>query len=273
MGKKNDLKNNSKTSKMLEEFLKNKAKNHRHFKVYTTLDRVKGMIKDSAIYLTNGANWNDLQDKERLNNQEYDVIRYAKCFSFSQSENVAMWMLYGGVNRRGAMIDFPQTVICNLIKEKQPISLGHFKDEEFCQDCTLGPNEYDIELTDILYFGEDKKEGCYTIKRSDERAEGIKDSIVNRISVRKGYAWSYENECRLIVSIKREKIPSNESNVIKIILNCENSKLVRRVYHSPNSELNDIYKLSTLHTRMEWDLCRNCSTKKAVEGGASCQNS
>lgn len=276
MADKEKMKDNVGSTLELEKYLKNKARKHKYYKIYTTIDRINTMLDTNSVYLNNGAGWNDLKDRERLNCQKLDVIKYAKCFSFSKSENVAMWMLYGGNEGKGAMIDFSQTVISGLLK-KGSIALGKFNNHVFKEGIMLSPDEYEIELIDVLYVGEDKKDDCYTIKRSDERVSSVKKIIVDGLSTQKEYAWSYENECRLIVSVKREYILSNDYDTVRIILNDNKSGLRKRVYYSPNYRFsNREYNNSTLHTKMDWDLCKGCDLKKrieGIEGGASCQSS
>ena len=266
---KDKMKYHTDSSDDLMDFLKNKAQNHNHYKLYTSIDRIENMLEYNALFLTNGSKWNDLVDRENLNSQKYDVINYANCFSFSKSESVAMWMLYGGNDGKGAMIDFSKGVLKSVLKQDE-IVLGRFEEKVFKKEIELTPNDYEIELIDILYVGEDEKAECYTIKRSDERVKEVKKNVVDAINQQKGYAWAYENECRLIVSVNRDKVPNVNFDVVKITFDYEKKKLRDRVYHSPNIGINARkYKNSTLQTRMDWDLCRDCKSK----GGASCQSS
>ncbi len=50
------------------------------------------MIKISTF--SDGSNWNDNDDYFRMKKESVDDLLLARCFTFSKSENVAMWMLY-----------------------------------------------------------------------------------------------------------------------------------------------------------------------------------
>lgn len=75
------------------DYLHSKAKNHNNYKIYTCESRLDSWMCNKALYLSNGSRWNDTDDRERLNPTEglYPYINFTMCFSFSKSENVAMW--------------------------------------------------------------------------------------------------------------------------------------------------------------------------------------
>ncbi len=69
----------------------------------------------------------------------------------------------------------------------------------------LKRENFDIKLVDILYTR--KETDGYYIKRSTEVGRTIDDKLMHSLSKEciKDIAWSYENECRLVVSIKKMK--------------------------------------------------------------------
>ena len=119
------------------------------FKHYDSEDHIAYILSTNTIYSSNGINWNDLVDRANFNPIESLKIRFAFCLSFSKSENVAMWMLYG--KNDGCMIDFNKEVI------------------------------KDISIMDIVYYGEPKNRdsNTYYVKRSDEVVQNYSSSIVD----------------------------------------------------------------------------------------------
>ena len=68
--------------------LKRKTAKHHAYKVYSKSEQITCIQDEKVLYLTDGHRWNDLVDKADfcLNSK---TKRYARCFSFSISENVA----------------------------------------------------------------------------------------------------------------------------------------------------------------------------------------
>ncbi|MDO4847489.1 MAG: hypothetical protein Q3968_05100 [Clostridiaceae bacterium] len=100
------LAGNVSNSEELWNYLKKKAKSHNNYKCYSTIDRIIDIRDNKILYLSNGKTWNDISDRSEFNSDDYQKVNFGKCFSFSQEENVAMWMLYGGIEKRSGMIDF-----------------------------------------------------------------------------------------------------------------------------------------------------------------------
>lgn len=48
-------------------FLADRGGMHREYKHYATRARIAGILRDSALYLTDGASWNDKYDREHFN--------------------------------------------------------------------------------------------------------------------------------------------------------------------------------------------------------------
>lgn len=251
----------------LSNYLQYKARNHSSYKCYSRFDRVNNIITENSIFLSTGDNWNDKQDREAFNAQELDVINYGLCFSFSKSENVAMWMLYGGTNKEGLMIDFRRNNIVKLVDNKRAIELGNFVNGKFVKEIELQPNEYEINIIDIVYYGKinnSKKEE--SIKRSDERVDNVPEEYLKSQKVfYKSYPWAYENECRLIVSVSKDKNIS-EFKEMRIPMGDDFKKSKdKRIYYSPNFDgigekqiMNTRINKSELAAELDWDLCSKC---------------
>lgn len=242
----------------LKEYLQEKAKNHNYYKWYSKREYIENCIKDRGLYLSNGAKWNDIVDRSAFNSESADVVRFGLCFSFSKSESVAMWMLYGGMAKDGAMIDIGKRCV-NKMLDKSVIKLGKFKNDNFYPLCEIIPDDYSIELIDMVYVGNSDAENVYTVKRSDERIDSVDLSVIENIDYyKKAYAWNYENECRLIVTIPQAKVPAGASHVKLPILDKVADELSKRIYHAPNYMGEILYNSSTLNSMIDWDLCKKC---------------
>ena len=90
------------TTSCLITYLSHKAASHNYYKYYAPKHYIDTILREEAVFLSDGENWNDVCDRERLNNDNR-YKRFALCLSYSRSENVAMWMLYAGND--GCMID------------------------------------------------------------------------------------------------------------------------------------------------------------------------
>lgn len=260
---KKSIKDNSfENSDSLKSYLVEKAKNHTHFKYYSKSKYISNIIKNHTIYLTNGENWNDILDRENINNDNSDYENFAVCLSFSKSENVAMWMLYSGND--GCMIDYSKDII-NQILKTDTIELGMFENEEFKQLKILNSNEFNILILDVIYYADSKKGNIneYYVKRSDEVNGNFQKSLVDNLSFqKKTLPWSYENECRIIVTIKKELLDNFQINTVAIKFPEEyKESLLYRVYDSPNS-IKCNYQESALKRKINWNLCSDCNYDK-----------
>lgn len=244
----------------LKKYLRRKGENHRSYKTYSNQRFIREIINEQRIYLNDGSNWNDVADRAAFNDEHADYKNYGKCFSFSESESVAMWMLYGGIDNCGAMISFSKKDMKKIFDIGHVI-LGTFKDGAFVEYSRLDKGFFDIKLVDILYTR--KEYDGYYIKRSTEVGRFIDDKLIDSLGKEciKDVAWSYENECRLVVSIKKEYIKKDET-VVKIDLSPFNfEESFSRVFHSPTFKGEEIYSKSELHGYIDWDLCSSCSIK------------
>lgn len=262
---KDDLKSAYISTERLREYLIEKANGHNHFKVYTRFDRLTYWISSRAIYLSDGKCWNDVHDRESFNNPHNGIVNFGTCFSFSESENVAMWMLYGGTNSDGVMVDFQRKHIAKILNDTPSIEIGYWNNDEFVPQKTITKDAFSIMLSDVLYYAENsEKAGTYDIKRSNESIKGTgTDSIDKLECVKKSYAWNYENECRLILSLDRSIIPVG-AYAIKIDVGDTFSELMKahRIYEAPNYKSSYRFSKSKLRGEIDWDLCHNCQIKK-----------
>lgn len=248
----------------LENYLSKKAKNHKNYKYYTNYDRTKNIFYEKAIFLSNGERWNDVKDKNRFNSYKDNFIRFGFCLSFSKKENVAMWMLYS--RNDGCMIDFDNDTIKEILNISE-VSLGYFCNDEFVEEKTLKQNEFQIAIYDIVYYSDNEKCEGYYVKRSDETNKNFSQKIINELKYqKKSIEWSYENECRIVVTVNKENIQNTTTmNTVKIHIPEKNiDKITYRTYDSPNVTTKR-FENSKMKSNINWNLCSECNQKQEVK--------
>ena len=58
----------------LSEGLKINAKQHRSYDMYTSMERALGILLNGEIYLSNGATWNDVNDRYLMDSKKSYAI-------------------------------------------------------------------------------------------------------------------------------------------------------------------------------------------------------
>lgn len=256
------LKNQIDSPSDLMEYLHRKVLAHNTYRVYTNAGYFNSWVKEDGLFLSDGAKWNDVQDRDLFRNSDEEK-RFGICFTFSISENVAMWMLYGGMEHRGIVVPFKRSEI-NRIRESNTIQLGSWEGNVFkpYKNLSAEDGDFRFELVDMIYYGDGKDGDCYDIKQSDERVNGVPKSLIDSIEfAKKAYPWAYENECRFIVHVKRSAIEGYNGNTVRIPLYGLYTEISQRVVCSPNYDGEPIFLSSNLKGKIDWDLCRNCDNK------------
>lgn len=254
------LKNVCYSTQSLEMYLSEKARTHKCYKTYTVSDRIQSWIDSDCFYLDDGSRWNDIHDRETFNYPQNNIKCFGRCFSFSTSESVAMWMLYGGTQKDGAMLEFSQKAMSDLIKDTAHVELGRWVDNNFVSEITLQKGQFDLTLQDILYVGELDAASAY-IRRSDESCKDAPASVIRQLSqCVKSVAWSYENECRLILTVNKDLLPQGSAiTSVRVPLNGLLNTDKVRIYCSPNFRGKKVYRTSKLSGEIDWDLCYRCT--------------
>ncbi|MCQ2515187.1 MAG: DUF2971 domain-containing protein [Ruminococcus sp.] len=239
-------------------YLNQKGRNHPYYKYYSPKYKVDNIVATKSIYLSSGKDWNDTKDSKKIGKN-----CFATCFSCTKIENVAMWMLYGGINGDGAMIDFSKSVINNIVDSTKSIELGAFVDDEFCRNMTLTEGQFTIEMIDIVYS--DKVDKSYNLRRQDELVLGIDEKIYEMISgFCKSYSWRYESECRMIIKVDKKIKIDDSINTARVLLSDRDLEEIKKnITLSPLYDgKHKSYKQSALKGEVCWDLCKNCKKVK-----------
>lgn len=240
--------------------LADRGRKHNEYRHYATRSRIADILRGRALYLNDGSSWNDRFDRERFNPSFMGTKRFGACFSATSVESIAMWMLYGGVDGNGAMINFDRKTLLEAMG-RDKYECGRFNDEgEFECLMTLPAEKLHIELVDVLYF-EDKPDGSVSIGRPSrkEKSQTLKREAFNGIGqIAKHQSWSYENEVRLVATIDKLDLRGHASRVTCVKLPICVDAIEDRVFDSPVSDGRGGYLDSELCGTVDWDLCSSC---------------
>lgn len=258
---------NCRNSAEILEYLGLKGKNHVQYRKYSKLDHIKSNIKERALYLSDGSDWNDEDDRTRRG------VVFSTCFSYAITENIALWMLYGGNGgKTGAMVSFSKKQMHNILETETIELLAKTENGMFVHLQTIPKVGFDIEIRDILYYSKEKsktvnkekidngKEEKYLITRAEEHS-CIDKQVYNELTgYLKDYAWSYEKETRMIVMLKGEykdcirRYPGKKL-FVKIStgeIKTGKGEAGGQVYKSPVAAYQENYISSSLH--VDWDI-------------------
>lgn len=243
-------------------FLAGRGGMHREYKHYATRARIAGILRSGALYLTDGTSWNDKYDREHFNPSFMSTKRFGACFSASSTESVAMWMLYGGMDGNGAMINFDRRTLQGAMG-RESYECGWFgTDGKFECVVELPADRLSLRLVDVLYF-QNHADGNVTVGRpSIEGGRHVMDGrAFNGIEqIAKHQSWSYENEVRLVATISKLDLVGKASHVkcVKIPIDFDDAFVAGRVFDSPVSDGGGNYRDSELRGTVDWNLCSGC---------------
>lgn len=251
-------------------YLSTKGSNRKNYRHYASRERVKSILDNSVFYLTDGSNWNDKYDRDNFNPYFSSYKRFGICLSATTSESIAMWMLYGGIDGNGAMINFDKKTLVTAASASE-YECGYFdENKEFSCVMTLDAGAIDFRLIDVLYFGVARDDGRRTVERiGDKNKASISADNLESISqIAKHEAWSYETEVRLVAAIDKLTLAGNASKItaIKIPFQQSENLVKERVFDSPVASTRGEYRDSMLQGTVDWDLCSGC---KRVSGAGS----
>ena len=256
---------NISSNSQLKAYLASKAKKHHSYKLYASRKKIESIIEKNCIYLSKGNNWNDAIDKANFNQPTSDYHCFGMCLSYSKSENMAMWMLYSG--NEGLMLNFNKTFVSQIL-DSEAITLGYFDNEKktFVEIKKITKPNFEIDVIDMIYYGESTEKGKYYVKRADESYKFFDADLIEQATYyKKTLPWSYENECRIVVKINRNLIPDSSITTVAIDLPKKlHDDLLKKVYESPNVS-NPTYTPSAMKGKINWKLykdCTNCDKKE-----------
>ena len=248
------------------KYLDSKGRRHRNLRHYAPRTRIASIINNKALYLTDGSCWNDKTDRERFNPHNSSVKRYGICLSATTNESIAMWMLYGGMDGNGSMINFNGRVF-EAAASADKYDCGYFSNGEFICTKIIEAADVVFNLIDVLYSNakddHDNREKMTVVRVGENRKVQISERTFQWIRpITKHEAWSYESEVRFIAQVDKsilgEKCP--EISAIRIPLTFDED-FSEKIFDSPVSDGKGVYCASALRGTVDWDLCFGCPVR------------
>lgn len=249
------------------EYLSKKGSNRRNYRHYATRKRVESIVDDSVLYLTDGSTWNDRYDKAHFNSSSSGWRRFGICLSATTSESIAMWMLYGGLDGNGAMVNFDKGTLSSAMS-RDAYELGRFGEKGFEAEAVLEASDIDFKLVDVLYFSYSEDGTRVEVERVGEEKKAWigAEAFEGVAQVAKHRAWSFESEVRLVASVSKLKLleGASKATAIKIPLSLPDDFASTKVFDSPISDGSGHFRDSELLGTVDWNLCSDCDYKKGV---------
>ncbi len=142
------------TAEEMQSFLKEKGKNHNYYYHYTAAGSLIKIIQSGYFFLTKGnyIKMNDQQECMAKGSLDVWDRTYIGCFSYGESENMAMWGLYSIPWEDAVRISIPQKEMREWICNRRTCVYA-VTDDGAIVDSNIGNKHPKIELTDIVYIG------------------------------------------------------------------------------------------------------------------------
>lgn len=226
---------------------------------YASRERIECILTESAFYLSDGSNWNDVRDRNNFNSNSMSDKHFGICLSSSSSESIAMWMLYGGIDGNGAMINFDSNTLSS-VRNSAIYECGCWKDKQFHCVKTLDASAIHFDLIDVVYSA-NAQNNKRKVKRWGRGNYDISPMAFEGVKwLAKDEAWSYENEVRLVATVSKLDLGVEASAIthIRVPFTCSDELLRTRVFDSPISKSPGWYLDSALKGTVSWDMCANC---------------
>lgn len=161
---------------------------------YTTYENLIYILKSRKIRLSEISTLND-KTEEIINGCLHGEKRYVFCMTYSQSESVAMWSLYGKASGIKIKISFPQGALAKGITEFYPKDTN---EESIPHKCFVKDNNRNklFSIRDMTYYDKSNKRILYKGAKI-ENLELQQDQCRIFSGYVKYNAWEFEKEVRL----------------------------------------------------------------------------
>lgn len=189
---------------------------HGFFQHYTSMDRLVSMILYQQFWLTRGdsSRLDDQLEWQKYGRQAEWRRTYIGCFSHVNSENAAMWGLYGPKNHDSVRISIPNEKMVKWISDIQSAALKPVVRKNGKSPWVDGKEIQDFEILfgDLVYLAVDDGER-YDRNRSncaswcdvntDEPIDNLPRQLYTEDIVGwvKDYEWKDERESRIVLKV------------------------------------------------------------------------
>ncbi len=193
----------------LLNFLEMKGNNHENYHHYTNIDSLIHIISSGYFHLTKGNSISINDQHEAKMKGSYDMWQktYIGSFAFGESENMAMWGLYGLPWEDAVRITIPRKIMKEWISQTNEV-FGVNQVDGGCERVKLAVDA-NIKLSDIIYINGKRNSNSSKLSWSNESINIDNNSVFSRIDTRsemtgfiKNEAWKYENEVRIHIQTK-----------------------------------------------------------------------
>lgn len=266
------------TAEEMQSFLKEKGKNHNYYYHYTAAGSLIEIIQSGYFFLTKGnyIKMNDQQECMAKGSLDVWDRTYIGCFSYGESENMAMWGLYSIPWEDAVRISIPQKEMREWICNRRTCVYA-VTDDGAIVDSNIGNKHPKIELTDIVYIGRTESGNSLKLNWKDSTLFIEKTPSLQGIDTRpemtgyiKNAAWRYENEVRIHAQFSEPigynkiaiKLPDEVINSMAIMTGPYFSGNIRQLLETQNKINNRVQESGFKDLVKYRTLCSMCAHKK-----------
>ncbi len=178
-------------------------KSNTKFCHYTTLENARSILSGECFFLSPFEKMNDGLEVEWHKDDKESA--YVLSFCNSESLNIPMFYLYGGIDGKGCRIQFTDTKINEIVDNCR---ISYVNKQHKLLKTAVSSSSYEIHFDWVYYVTSDgwvehRTEGKLPYKDFKEAMDELKKESKHFFI--KNKVWNYENEFRIIVVFK-EKI-------------------------------------------------------------------
>ncbi len=169
---------------------------------YTTIDNARNILSSESFFLSKYNRMNDLAEAG-LHSNDKDRV-FVLCFSNSESFNIPVFYLYGGIDGKGCRIQFTDAKIRDLINKCQ---IRFVNNSYRVLKREVPSDSYSIFGDWVYYVTNDGfcEHKIDKINRYNNKEAALKELAKdNRQYFVKSPIWKYESEFRIVVVFKEK---------------------------------------------------------------------
>ena len=171
---------------------------------YTNYDVAIKIILSGMFHLNNPKNMNDGLE---FSSDTMDASKlYFASFSLENSENIAMWSMYGQPWEKGVKISIPKRLFMDWLKQIKVIYKVDLNTYEPIMSNPINDEMFVASISRVAYVEWNKNGDVRTVScgesAKNEKLKNVDTQILTGLI--KDSAWSYEKEVRLRVDLKNE---------------------------------------------------------------------
>jgi hypothetical protein len=163
---------------------------------FTSVENARRILSNGTFYLSKFNLMNDLAEA-RLHKDEMDKI-FSLSFCHSESLNIPLFYLYGGLDGKGCRIQFTAAKMNELLSN---CKIHYVNKNNICLKKEVKPTDYSIEYDWIYYVASngycEHRDVPLTFQSFDDTVTSLKSKEKHYFI--KNMIWKFEKEFRIIV--------------------------------------------------------------------------